>query len=189
MKCKNPSCEKDARLPKYYCSRLCAPYGMLNDEGHHTESEEMEKSTKTTAGKPYQQSSAPSTTGGTEEKTPPFGLNAINPAKNTAPKTEKKSGQKKDSNMTNTVRTSEINQKQGTAITPQVLDSSSSLGIIEKERLSTATLLENSTQLLFDLMKSNVQHPQIVCNAASELHKLIRLRLDIIRELGRQGES
>lgn len=52
---------------------------------------------------------------------------------------------------------------------------------IDEASSEVMSLLKKSTTLLFEVMNANKDKPAVICNCASEIHKLIRLKLDIIR--------
>lgn len=194
--CGKVGCAKKAAKNKKYCSRGHAPYGhLINDDP--TVSERMVKYGSERDGEPYRRSSiyamrterpAPF-----ESNTPP--IKKIAPEKNLGTvgtilkahlpyvhdtksegTTPEASHGENSMQETNSPKSSLVAQT-GTLSPPPTP--------FEEARLESMNLIDESAKHLRDLMKSvtekNSAGISAACNCASQIHKLIRLKLDIAR--------
>lgn len=212
MKCKNPRCNKDALSQRWYCGRDCAPYGHFAGESRISSGSPTKRFYTQTHGETSQLSSDDLKTwmkrkkkdaeeiqkiittdtsqlsGRKQERdgivNPSLG-GRLNPKKECLLpiKTQNKDVIKRDLIMpkTETIDCDLLPKTDAKEILP--LDLRKSSLDIDEVRSESLNLIRSSGERLSELMKSQKLKPLEICACADQLHKLIRLNLDIIKQI------
>lgn len=159
MKCKNSTCNKDALPDKWYCGRDCAPYGHYQGEGYSGSGKKIKRSFLKEPGEVCVQSS---------DVEKPHALEV----------TTKSSREIKD-------YLKKLNRDaDACGAQKKEVQTISNLPFINIDKASSdcMRLIDESVQQLHGFMKHPDCLPRMACKTASEIHKLLRLKLDLIHE-------